>query len=240
MHDENDEKNEIVVEEILNHLSMVVKNIMRLTTIMKCVYLPMNNLLMKESKLDLDTFNGFISLVDKARQQFCIYIEFNNKTVEYYKYIYSPTSNRLLKHNYNNFFEVTRNALQLSSLLSAAKLIDPAFHNNRPKNPARFSIYYIFHILWDVSLSDDFENWLDKDFIKSLKKIRRESIAHNDLELEKWILKWWVEGFFELLVETIEIIKTKNTALRAAQKIVLSDILSSSETWVQRLFQKLN
>gem|GEM_PF-2800501 len=87
-----------------------------------------------------------------------------------------------MRKQYDNFFEVTRFALQQSSLLSIAKLIDPPFYNNNPKKPARFSIYYILSSLDTNDISEEFENLLDKDFIKSLKSIRRESIAHNNVE----------------------------------------------------------
>jgi hypothetical protein len=139
---------------------------------------------------------------------------------------------------YKNFFDVVIPTLQHWWIMSIWRLIDaPFFKNDISKK--NLSIYYILEEIQDESLKLKIKNYLtqEKEFIKSIKKIRNTILAHNNIGENSSIINAWVESFFENINQTILDIKKLYPHLKDCEDLNLKHIEKLCESWVKDIFE---
>lgn len=203
--------------------------------------------------LDRKTLNNFISKVNGAYQQFCVWLYSNNQFAKYQnewnkiffdKYCKTEKLALYKSCKYKKFWDVVIPSLQHSWILSIAKLIDPAYFN-KDKNKPNMSIYYIIELLEDEILKKEIEKKLydQKEYFKSIKDQRDKFLAHNDVNFFNKEIKAGTDIFFKSIDEIInEIKKTKPNLADSnrCRNINFDYTKKLSKIGVEEIFKKLN
>jgi hypothetical protein len=200
--------------------------------------------------LDNTTLNKFINKVDQAYQQFCVWMYANNefaKHQEEWNQFVAPNLfktedfSRDIGCKYKNFWDVTISSLQHSWMLSVRRLLDRAYFNEAKKIQPRLSLWYILELLEDDSLSSSIrlkvENY--KPTYESLKTLRDQFLAHNNVNLEKIKVKAGVEDLFKELNDAISDIKRSKSHLQDCNSVDLNYVEALSRCGVDEIFEAL-
>lgn len=188
--------------------------------------------------LDKKTLNDFVSKVDHAYQQFCVWVYANNLFTKHQADFNNVPINKNCK--YTNFWDVVICSLQHSWILSVARLFDPAYFMTDKTKP-RLSIYYILESLDDNSLEDTIKLKLNnhKTCIDSIKKNRDNFLSHNSVNFKNEKIKPDVEDLFEEIDAIIKNIKSDKSYLKNCNDINLKYIKELSKDGVEEIFRAL-
>ncbi len=202
--------------------------------------------------LDEKIFSKFVSKVDTAHQQFCVWLYLNNEFAKHqdnwnqsFSVLISSDvekTSRGTGSKYKNFFDVVIPSLQHSWILALSRLFDPAYNkHDKKKEKPRLSLEYIFKLLDDVRLVQTLDNKIKKHqlIIQSLKTQRNNFIAHNDISHETKRIEAGVEDLLKELDNVIESIKQNKKHLANAQSINLKYIEVLSRSGVREVFDAL-
>lgn len=204
--------------------------------------------------LSKKTLNDFVSRVNHAHQQFCVWVYANNEFAKYQKEWNEANGPRkvLILPNefsrdkgckYKNFWSVTIPSLQHGWILSLSRLFDPAYNfNDKKKQKPRLSFYYILDLLINDNIFTN--SLLDKikeheKTIKSLKVQRNNFLAHNDVYFTDRKIEAGIENLFEELDNIISEIKQKKKELANCNNINLEYTEALSRCGVEEIFESL-
>src|SRR3989338_2436009 len=202
--------------------------------------------------LDVKTLDDFTKKVNKAHQQFCVWMYTNNEFAKHQeKWNQIARARKLFRTEefsrdkgckYKNFWDVVISSLQHSWILSLARLFDPAYHpSDKKKNKPRLSLDYILELLDDVSLAKIIRNKIKKyqSTIQSLKIQRDNFLAHNDVNFKSTKIKAGIENLFEELDNAIGEIKKNKKHLANCNNINLKYTEVLSRCGVDEIFEAL-
>lgn len=198
--------------------------------------------------LNKETLDQFTKEANKGRNQFCVWMYAYNNFIKHQKefnaividWFYAKDKAIENSCKYKNFWTTVIPSLQYWRVLSVAKLIDPPYFRWN-KNKARLSMYYILEQIDDTKFKSQLGNWLNEEnnFIESIKKIRDNFLAHNNIwETTKKINKW-VESFFTKINNIIIKIKEEYPHLKDCNDINLEYTEELSKAGVKELFEKI-
>lgn len=194
-------------------------------------------------------FEEFISKVGGAYSVFCVWMYTNNQYATNKKILSTPIKDNLCisieeyvnnSPIYKNFFSTVIPSLQHTWILSTARLIDsPYFRNNESK--PRLSIHYIKNQLEDKELATWLDNKLSEQriFLKKIKELRDNFLAHNDLRYTERGVKAGIEFFFNTISDYIKLIKNKKPHLNSCNDLLLKEIEALSQGGVKEIFDKI-
>ncbi len=204
--------------------------------------------------LDRKTLNNFISKVDGAYQQFCVWSYSNNQFAKYQSEWNKISFNEKIGTEelsqdkgcrYKNFWDIVIPSLQHSWILSVARLIDPAYFKKN-KNKPNMSIYYISELLKDEVLKKEIEKKLynQREYTNSIKYQRDKFLAHNAVIFsneENKKIKAGTDIFFKSIDEIINEIKKLKSHLDGNHCDVIDfDYRKKlSKIGVEEIFEKL-
>jgi len=193
-----------------------------------------------------ELLNAFIKEVDKAWQQFCVWMYSYNKFVEYQKKFNKDPNCIRYKGNiipgcrYKNFWDICLLSLQHSFILSVERLIQPPYFQG-DKKKKRLSVYYILELLEEGELKAGIKKRLgeQEDFLKSIKRVRNNRLAHNGLDERVKTVKKGIETFFKNMESSIKEIKQEKDLLKSCDNFNCEYVEGLSKTGVDEIFEDL-
>lgn len=202
--------------------------------------------------LDIKTLNQFRAKVDCAYQQFCVWMYANNEFARHQKEwdpiaipqkLYKTEEFSQIKGcRYKNYWDVVISSLQQSWILSLARLFDPAYHfSDKKKDSPRLSVQYLLELLDDEPLAQIIRGSFRQcdPTIKSIKMLRDNFLAHNDIHFPKTNINAGVENLFKILDDAISNIKRNKPHLLECSNVNLQYIDDLSRSGVNEIFEAL-
>lgn len=204
------------------------------------------------------TFQLFIQEINAAQQQFFVWFYSTNEFVEkesrwngmeniitYRGYkTDEPCSERVNK--YINFWPIVLPTLQQGWILATRRLFDPIyFGNDKKKEKPRLCLNLILEQINNPAFTQQVNHEkLNHDrLLASLKQIRDDSIAHNDLTSKssqhRAQIKAGMEDLFEWLINVVDRIKQNNPHLQKCSNVNPFRIEELSRAGVEEIFKKL-
>ena len=192
--------------------------------------------------LNKETFDKFVSEVNKSYQFFRIWVYTNNKCAEHKNDFNDVPADKDSK--YTNFWNVTRVSLQQSWMLAVSRLLDdPYCIGDENKEKPRLSVKYILQELNDDDISNKYnDKTANKKFNKfkySNRDIRDEKLAHLSVDSNAKKLKAGIEDFFDTVDWLIKEIKQSNKELSLCNDADLIHADNLSKKGVDELFENL-
>src|SRR3990167_6051825 len=202
--------------------------------------------------LDVKTLDDFTKKVNKAHQQFCVWMYTNNEFAKHQeKWNQIARARKLFRTEefsrdkgckYKNFWDVVISSLQHSWILSLARLFDPAYHpSDKKKNKPRLSLEYILELCDDVPFVQSIRDRIKKHelTIQSLKTQRDNFLAHNDVNFGSTRIEAGIESLFEELDNAISDMKRYKPHLQNCNNINLKYTEVLSRCGVDEVFEAL-
>ncbi len=201
--------------------------------------------------LNEKTFNDFTRKVNHAHQIFCVWVHTNNKFLEHQDDwnkmagtdLYVGEFSRDKGCRYKNFFSVVIPSLQHSWILSLARLFDPAYNpRHKKRNSPRLSLHYILELLDGDEIRRLIRARIGKyePTIKSIKGLRDNFLAHNDVNFKATIIEAGVEDLFKELEEIISEIKQHKAELQNCNNIDIKYTEDLSFCGVDEIFEAVS
>ena len=238
----------VSVHYILDFSGSVVKKRMVIETPFTKV-----NLYSKNIMLDKVTLNDFSKKVNKAYQEYCIWLYTNNEYAKYQVSWNEGVSVELIETKeflknprdhgcrYKNFLSVVLVSLQHAWILSLARLFDPPYHpRDRKKENPRLSLSYISELVDDTCVIQLIDELIKKyqGFSQSIKILRDNYLAHNDINCSDKEIKA-MNDLFEDLDNIISVIKQRKPHLKDCNNPELKYTDALSQCGVVEIFEKL-
>jgi len=144
---------------------------------------------------------------------------------------------------YKNFWPVVIPSLQHIWILSSARLfIDPPYAPwDKDKLEPRLSLSYILELLDDTAFAQSIRDKIKKydPTIQSLKKLRDNVLAHNDVNFQPGQIDAGIEDLFEEVESIITDIKQHQTDLQNCINFDLKNTEALSRCGVDEVFEAL-
>lgn len=195
--------------------------------------------------LNKNVFNDFIKKANHTHQQFFVWSYTNNEFAEHQQ----EWGRQMQEYpggtgsKYKNFWLVVLPSLQHTWILSSARLFDPAYArwDKRKENP-RLSLSYILDLLDDETFTQPVRDKIKKHdpVIKSLKKLRNNVLAHNDVSFQPKQIEAGIEDLFEELDSIITHIKRHQPDLQSCINLDLKNTEVLSQCGVHEVFEALS
>lgn len=204
------------------------------------------------------TFQLFIKEINIAQQQFFVWFYSTNEFAEkqlhwngigniitYRDYKTSEVLPETV-NKYKNFWPIVIPTLQQGWILSTRRLFDPIyFGNDKKKEKPRLCLNLILEQINNPAFTQqvNHEKLNHDGLLTSLKEIRDDSIAHNDLTSKssqhRAQIKAGMEDLFEWLINVIDRIKTNNPHLQRCSNVNPFRIEELSKAGVEEIFNNL-
>lgn len=195
--------------------------------------------------LDEKTLNDFSRKVNHAHQQFFVWFYATNEFAKHQ----NEWGQRMQEYpggtgsKYKNFWLVVLPSLQHAWILSSTRLfIDPPYAPwDNDKLKPRLSLSHMLKLLDDKIFAQSIRDRIKKydPTIQSLKKLRDNVLAHNDINFQPGQIEAGIENLFEELDGIITDIKEHRPDLQGCINFDLKNTEALSQCGVHEVFEAL-
>lgn len=195
--------------------------------------------------LNKNIFNDFIRKANHTHQQFFVWFyatnEFAKHQQEWGRQMQEYPGGTGSK--YKNFWLVVLPSLQHTWILSSTRLfIDPPYAPwDNDKLKPRLSLSHILELLADKTFTQSLRDRIEKYKLttQSLKKLRDNVLAHNDMNFQPGQIEAGIENLFEELDDIITDIKQHQPDLQNCINFDLKNTETLSQCGVHEVFEAL-